>query len=222
MENKGFDMEKIKELQALFDEKFDEIKKQIEKQLLTFGELLIEETKINPNPQEFFNWFIDNHYIEILKKRRVPFYLDSKYIIRYCVQLNKETVNQIQKEKQGLLFSKEANENQPHRDKILELLKNLFENNITEELFFEILEETSDIVHNEQMKHSYNSIPKNKLNTKLGYLRFCYHKIYLINDTTAVRENLIKYLHAKFECFSRTEQTTTDKKFSEKPKLYPR
>lgn len=222
MEDKGLDMAKLLELQAFFDNNFEKIKTQVEKQLLMFGEKLRRNFDITPDPQDFYNWLLDNYSTEILKKRRVPFKLKDDYILEFCLAYCEELNHKILKQKHNLVFSKKDNENQPHWEEILKLLNELFENNITEELFSEILCETSDILHNGQIKHFYNPIPQNKLNTKLGSLRFCFYQIYLINGTKPVRYNLIEYLHTKFECFARTESTTTDKKFSERPKLYPR
>lgn len=222
MTKKGLDYDKLNKFQEKFDNHSTEIIRQLEDQLKEFGEIIKKETGILPDSKSFCNWMLDNYTHVITKKRRLPFVLEKKYIIEYCLDYKIELENNITEQEHNLTFIKSDVDNQPQKGEILVILQELFENRITEELFYEILEETSFILHNETIHKSYVKVLRRVINLKHESLSYAFHLIYSLKKEPKIKILITDYLHKKFETFGDTTITTIRTKFSPKrPDTYP-
>lgn len=225
MSKKGLNIEKLLEFQNKQDEKYREITSQIEIQLEEYGEFVREMTKIKPNVKNFTNWFFDNYFHIINKKRRGDFALDKKYVLEYCNLFKKELLDNYNSKNFNLSNGKTKNliENE-YYNTIVEYLVELFkgDNIIEESVILMITDEVSYILKNEEsLLTKVDLIKRGEIDTKQESIRYCFYQFYMLKKKAHIRKLLIEYLLEKFEIFSNTETSTINKHFNKKPDYYP-
>lgn len=225
MSKNELDIEKLLAFQEKQNKKYSEIKSQIEFQLEEYGEFLLEMTKIKPNVESFTNWFFDNYYHIINKKRKGNFVLDKKYAIEYCNLLKEELLESYDAEKFNLSNSTAIETKKyEHYDTIIKYLIELFEKDktIEESIIIQIAEEVSYILKNEEsLQQNFEIIKRREISTKQESIRYCFYQFYEVKKTKHIRKLLIEYLLKKFEVFQETSYTTINSHFKEKPDYYP-
>lgn len=225
MSKKGLNIEKLLEFQNKQDEKYCDIKSQIEVQLEEYGEFILAMTKIKPNVKKFTNWFFDNYFQIINKKRRGNFALDKKYVIEYCNLFKEELLENYNSENFNLSNGKTNNLIEfEHYNTIVEYLVELFkgDNIIEESIILMITDEVSYILKNEKsLQYKVDLIKRGEIDTKQESIRYCFYQFYVLKKKAHIRKLLIEYLLDKFEVFSNTETSTINKHFNIKPDYYP-
>ncbi|WP_418514112.1 hypothetical protein [Corallibacter sp.] len=224
MSKKGLDFEKLELFQQEQEEKYTEIKHQIEIQLEEFGDYLKQKTNIKPNAKAFTNWFFDNYTDEVSKKRRFSFKLERKYALEYCLLLQKELADEHIVVKYNFSTIPNDIDEYEHFDTIIEYLTELFEKDryLTEETVVQLAKEASFILRNQEPLTEFDKVKRSEISTKQESVRYCYYKMY--NDLLKkphIRKILINYLLEKFDIFDDTEYETVYKHFGTRPDFYP-
>ena len=87
-----------------------------------------------------------------------------------------------------------------------------------EEDYSRLISYVDDFITNEQFPKNIQLI---STYTSIEFLRYTFYLIYKdLNLKTPARSEWVKFLHAVFSQFSKTETDTTSKKFSTKPSFY--
>lgn len=222
MKKQGLDFEKLKNIQDKFDKEKKEIEEVLAIKLNTIGGLIYEKLKINPNPQQFINWYLDNYY-RLNKKSNQSKFSDD-ILLEYCFLYKEELEGKIN-------YLVRSENDVDLKNKVRNTFSELFQYDdfITEKENSKLIEEALLILKNSEIPNEILPLYKKDIGSKNTYLRYCYYKVQSLLGSQNITV-WIEYIHKKFpEHFKENyfdsnniRESTTYKKFSQKPKNYPK
>lgn len=222
MKKQGLDFEKLKNVQDKFDKEKKEIEEVLAIKLNTIGGLIYEKTKINPNPQQFINWYIDNHYR--LNKKRNQLNFSDDILIEYCILYKEELDSKFN-------YLMRIEDDVELKNKVSDTLLELFQYDsfISKKNILILIDEALFLLKNFELPNNILPLSKKNSNSKNTYIRYSYYRVQSLLGSQNITV-WIEYIHKKFpEHFKENyfdsnniRESTTYKKFSQKPKNYPK